>query len=263
MNQVITTERTGAVLTIRFTNPGKRNALSPEFRTALAEALEVARSDSAIRVVYMTGSGSAFCSGGDLKMLQAACEPWAVYERFRETERWLLPLIHLDKPVIVGVNGIAVGGGIGLALSGDIIIAAESAKFMPGFFRLGVVPDLGTMYTLPRLIGLSRAKQFLFSGETCGPQEAREMGLVAKVVPDGELDAECMRRAQAIAEGAATVMGVAKRIMSRSFETGLQEMFLLETLGQALAMSSSEFRERLAGLLAAAETKAAQSGRGD
>jgi len=139
-------------------------------------------------------------------------------------------------------------------------VAGESATFMPGFFRLGVVPDVGTMYTLPRLIGLARAKQFLFSGETWTALDAREMGLVSKVVPDAELDAECMRRTQAIAAGAAEVMGMAKRLMARSFETGLSEMFLLETLGQALAMSSHEFRERLSGLLVAAEAKS-ESGR--
>jgi len=102
----ITTERAGAVLTIRFANPRKRNSMSREFRVALAEALDAASTDKHIKVVYITGSGSAFCSGGDLKMLKAGSEPWAVYERFKDMERWLLRLIQFDKPVVVGVNGL-------------------------------------------------------------------------------------------------------------------------------------------------------------
>ena len=259
MSVHVSAERSGGVLTIRFTNPARRNAMSAAFRAELARALHVASTDERVKAVYITGSGAAFCAGGDLQVLKAGCEPWTVYRRFRDMEKWLLPLFGLDKPVVVGVNGYAVGGGIGLALSGDIIVAAESAKFVPGFFRLGVVPDVGTMYSLPRLIGLARAKQFLFSGETWTAQHALNMGLVCKVVADEQLDDECMRRASALAAGPANIMGLAKRIMSNTFETGLAEMSMLEGLGQALSMSSAEFRDRLNAMLET--TKAAPANR--
>ena len=182
-------------------------------------------------------------------MLKDACDPWSVHRRFRGLSRWLYPLITLDKPVVIGVNGHAVGGGMGLALTGDLLIAGESAKFMSGFFRLGAIPDIAMMYHLPRLIGMARAKNFLFSGATFSAQQAAELGLVYKVVPDKDLYAAGLREAQRLAEGPAEVMGLAKSLMARSFETGLSEMFAFEGLGQALAMSNPEFREGLAAAL--------------
>jgi 2-(1,2-epoxy-1,2-dihydrophenyl)acetyl-CoA isomerase len=179
-------------------------------------------------------------------MLQTVCDPWPVHRRFRNLSRWLIPLITLDKPVVVGVRGQAVGGGMGLALTGDIVISGEGAKFMSGFFRIGTVPDIGMMYHLPRLIGMARAKNFLFSGATMSPQEALQLGLVAKVVADDEVDAAGLAEAKRLAEGPAEVMGLAKTLMARSFETSLQDMFAFEGFGQVLAMSNPEFREGLA-----------------
>jgi 2-(1,2-epoxy-1,2-dihydrophenyl)acetyl-CoA isomerase len=204
--------------------------------------------------VFLTAEGPTFCSGGDFKMLQTACDPWPVHRRFRNLSRWLVPLITLDKPVVVGVKGSAVGGGMGLALTGDLLIAGEGMKFVSGFFRLGVVPDVGTMYHLPRLIGMARAKNFLFSGATMSAQEALDLGLVAKVVPDDEVDAAGLAEAARLAEGPAEVMGLAKTLMARSFETSLTDMFAFEGFGQVLAMSNPEFRE---GLNAAVEKRRA------
>jgi 2-(1,2-epoxy-1,2-dihydrophenyl)acetyl-CoA isomerase len=187
-------------------------------------------------------------------MLQKACDPWPVHRRFRNLSRWLVPLITLDKPVVVGVRGAAVGGGMGLALTGDVVIAGESAKFIAGFFRLGVVPDVGTMYHLPRLIGMARAKNFIFSNGTMSAQEALGLGLVAKVVPDDQLEATGLAEAARLAEGPAEVMGLAKTLMARSFETSLVDMFAFEGFGQVLAMSNPEFRE---GLTAAIERRPA------
>ncbi len=175
-----------------------------------------------MRSVFLTGDGPTFCSGGDFKMLQTACDPWPVHRRFRNLSRWLVPLITLDKPVVVGVRGHAVGGGMGLALTGDVVIAGESAKFMSGFFRLGTVPDIGTMYHLPRLIGMARAKNFLFSGATMSAKEALELGLVAKVVAGRPRSMRpAWPRPRALPKGPAEVMGLAKTLMARSFETSL------------------------------------------
>lgn len=246
--KLIQTSRDGAVQIVRMVNDKSRNSLTNEMRIELAAAFALAGEDSAVRVVYLTGSGKAFCSGGDLNNMKAL-SPWAVHRRFRKLGSWLLPLLQFDKPVVVGVNGVAVGGGMGLALTGDVLIVAESAKFIAGFFRLGAVPDYGIMYTLPRLIGLARAKNFLFANGTWTARQALELGLVAQVVPDAEIDNAALKRAHEIAEGPAQVMGLAKLLMARSFETALNEMFLLEGLGQSLAMSSDEFREGLNALM--------------
>ncbi len=243
--QLVSTSMQGAVLVIRLCSPENRNSLTMELRGQLGDAIEAAERDPAVRAVFLTADGPAFCSGGDLKALKTACDPWPVHRRFRNASRWLTPLITLEKPVVVGMKGHAVGGGMGLALTGDVLIAGESAKLMSGFFRLGVIPDIGVMYHLPRLIGMARAKNFLFSGGTMSAQEMLELGLAAKVVPDDQLEAAGLAEAMRLASGPAEVMGLAKMLMARSFETSLTDMLAFEGLGQALAMSNPEFREGL------------------
>lgn len=245
-DRLVTTQMQGAVLVIRLASPENRNSLTTELRRQLGEAVELAESDRAVRAVFLTADGPTFCSGGDFKMLQTQSDPWPVHRRFRYLSRWLTPLITLDKPVVVGVRGQAVGGGMGLALTGDLVIAGESAKFMAGFFRLGTVPDIGMMYHLPRLIGMARAKNFLYGAGTLSAQEALALGLVAEVVSDAELEAVALAHATRLAEGPAEVMGLAKTLMARSFETSLADMFAFEGFGQVLAMSNPEFREGLA-----------------
>lgn len=158
-------------------------------------------------------------------------------------------MIRFPKPVVVGVNGHAVGDGVGIALIGDTIVAAESAKFMAGFFRLGVVPDIGVMYTLPRLIGMARAKAFIFENQTWSASEAHEKELVAAVVTDDQLDAACLMRAHAFAAGPIEVMGLAKRLMGRSFESSMDDMMTFENLGQSLAYASQSFQGGLTALM--------------
>jgi 2-(1,2-epoxy-1,2-dihydrophenyl)acetyl-CoA isomerase len=244
--QLVKTTRDGAVLVIRLDSPENRNSLTMDLRRELGEAVEQAENDPSVRAVYLTGEGPTFCSGGDLGMLQKQCDPWPVHRRFRNLKSWLLPLITLDKPVVVGVRGAAVGGGMALALTGDVVIASENMKFMAGFFRIGTIPDVGMMYHLPRLIGMARAKNFIFSNGTFNAQQALELGLVAKVVADAELEAAGLAEARRLAEGPAEIMGLAKNLMARSFESSMHEMFTYEGLGAALAYSNPEFREGLA-----------------
>ena len=117
--QVVSSAREGSVLVIRLCSPQNRNALTTELLEQLSDAVEAAERDRAVRSVFLTGEGPTFCSGGDLKILQTACDPWPVHRRFSSLSRWLTPLITLDKPVVVGVRGHALGGGLGLALTGD------------------------------------------------------------------------------------------------------------------------------------------------
>ncbi len=251
---LVTTRRHGPVLEIRLSSPKSRNSLTEPLREALGDAVKDASLDRSVRVVLLTAEGQSFCAGGDLFALQKACDPWPVHRRFRKLDHWLSPLITLDRPVVVAVNGHAVGGGMGLALTGDVLIAGESAKFMAGFFRLGAIPDIATMYTLPRLVGMAQAKRILFNNLSLSAQEAAAIGLVSRVVPDEELHQSGLAEAQRLAAGPAEVMGLAKIMMARSFESSLGEMLAFEGFGQALAMSNPEFRE---GLNAAVEKRPA------
>jgi 2-(1,2-epoxy-1,2-dihydrophenyl)acetyl-CoA isomerase len=249
--QLVATERKGAVLIIRLVDKETRNSLTNEFREQLGAAVALAQSDDQVRSVYLTSSGPTFCSGGNLRALQTGdSDSWTTHRRFRRLTQWLFPLLWLDKPVVVGVNGHAVGGGMGLALTGDLVVAAESAIFMAGFFRLGVIPDIGVMYHLPRLVGMGRAKKFLFGRGELSAREAEAWGLVSQVVPDDRLEAEGLAEAERLAAGPTDAMGLAKTLMARSFETNMLDMFAYEGLGQVLAMASPEYREGLEALIA-------------
>lgn len=243
------TERDGAVLIVRLANEAARNSLTRELRFSLREVTRSIQDDHSIRAIYLTGKGKTFCAGGDLRMLKEASDPWSTHRRFRHASTLFPPLALLDRPVVCGLRGAAVGGGMGLALMADTIIAGESAQFSAGFFRIGVVPDCLTLFTLPRLIGLAKARSFLYSNATWNAQDALEHGIVSKVVPDEDVDTQGIALAHQYAEGPAEIMGLAKMIMLRSFESSLSEIMDYEDLAQSLAQSSAEFQEGLTALV--------------
>jgi len=255
-------QRKGAVQIIRLTDAATRNALTDVLRVHLSAALREAAADPGIRAIYLTGSGASFCAGGDVNALKALKRPVDVHRRFRNLGAWLLPLLQIEKPVVVGLNGYAVGGGLGLALAGDIVVAARSAKLIPGFFRLGLVPDVSMLYTLPRLIGMVRTRRFLMLDEGLSAAEALELGMISQVVADEDLDRTCMELAARCAAKPAAAMGLTKLFLARSFESSAQDMFLYEGLGQSVAMFDGEFEARLDALMAppAGRTKKAKPG---
>ena len=252
-DQNIQIEKDGHVLVIRFTNDEMRNSLSPAMRDGLANAIHQAANDYTVRALYITGSGRSFCAGGDFETLSKFNDSYSTHNRFRHMSGFLTQMIRMPKPIVMGVNGYAVGGGVGLALAGDVIFAAESAKFMAGFMRLGAIPDYGTMYSLPRLVGMARAKNFLFSNGTWTAADALEMGIVAKVLPDDELYGAALAHAHALADGPIEAMGITKMIMGRSFEQSAENMLAFESLGQPLAFRTEAFQEGFGAVKSKAE----------
>jgi 2-(1,2-epoxy-1,2-dihydrophenyl)acetyl-CoA isomerase len=242
------TERDGSVLIVRLANERSRNTLSRELRFSLRDVVREVEDDRSVRAVYLTAKGPTFCAGGDFEMLSKAHAPWLVHRRFRHANTLFPPLMTLDRPVVCGVRGHAVGGGFGLALMSDLVVAGESAQFMAGFFRIGVVPDCLSLFLLPRLIGLARTRNLLMMDASLNAAEALNLGIAAKVVADDQVDAAGLELARRLAEGPSEVMGLAKQILLKSFESSLDDMMLYEDLGQALAMSSAEFGEGLAAL---------------
>ncbi|MER6561766.1 enoyl-CoA hydratase/isomerase family protein [Streptomyces sp. NPDC001027] len=246
IENVIETERAGHVGIIRLADERNRNALSNPMRSGLAAAFAEMEADPDVRAVFLTAKGRAFCGGGDFRMMRDESDPWSSHQRFKRTSRWLTDLLRYPKPIVVGVNGPAVGGGIGIALIGDVVYAAESSRFVSGFLRLGLIPDIGVMYTLPRLVGMARARAFVYGNETWTAEQAMEAGLIAGTVPDDELEAHCLERAEAMAALPVEGFGLAKWLMERSYETSLEEMMVHENLGQSLAYSTEAMREGLA-----------------
>ncbi|KAA9159413.1 enoyl-CoA hydratase/isomerase family protein [Amycolatopsis acidicola] len=242
---VIEVTRDGHVGIIRLTDERRRNALSNPMRDGLAAAVADFVADPDVRAMYLTGTGSTFCGGGDLRMMRAEGDTWSSYQRLTRTGKWLIELFRCPKPVVVGVNGVAVGGGIGIAMAGDVVYAAESATFISGFLRLGLIPDIGMMYTLPRAVGMTRAREFLLGQETWTAQRAETAGLITAVVPDDELDARCLERARVMAAGPLEAFGLAKSILARTFETSLDDLMHFESLGQSVAYATESMREGL------------------
>lgn len=243
------TERQGSVLIIRFANEKARNSLTREMRYSLREVTREIQDDYSIRAIYLTAKGETFCAGGDLRMLTEQKTVFEKHRRFRHAATFMPQLMALDRPVVCGVRGVAIGGGMGLALMADTIVCGESAKFMAGFFRLGVVPDCLTLFTLPRLVGLAKARHFLYTNGTWDAQEALANGIAAEVVPDDKVDEVGIALAHKYAQGPAEVMGLAKTIMLKSFESSLSEIMDYEDYAQVMAQSGPEFGEGLAALV--------------
>jgi 2-(1,2-epoxy-1,2-dihydrophenyl)acetyl-CoA isomerase len=249
-NTFVEVEYSDRVGILRLVDDRKRNALSHELREAFSAGFRDMNSDPDVRAIYITGSGAAFCGGGDLRSMRSEGDPWASHVRLNRTARWLIELIRCPKPVVVGVNGVAVGGGIGLALAGDVIYAGiEKATFVSGFQRLGLIPDIGMMYTLPRLVGMARAKSFVFESRTWSAKEAEDAGLITAAVPDDELETRCLERAHALAAGPIEGFGLAKMLMGRSFESTLDDMMTYEDLAQSLAYGTEAAQEGIDALI--------------
>ena len=232
-------ERVGKTAVITLNRPQRRNALDDEAKSMLATAIRRAREDSSVASVVLTGAGGHFCSGADLNGGGEQGEmPFIVRDALQGAHRWHGELMDLEKPVISAVDGYAVGAGLSLALAADFIVASDKARLVSNFARIGFAPDLGLMYILPRLVGLARAKEIVFSARDILAGEALEIGLVQAVVPAERLRETAIEYARRFDNAPTHVLGMAKGIMNRTFETDRYAMIQLETAVQGLCAAS-------------------------
>ncbi len=243
--EAVILERHGAVALLRLNEPKAMNALSASIKAALGRLLPDLLEDAAVRAIVLTGSGRAFCAGGDIRGMDER-GAMATHRRMQANYRWLLPLLNAQKPVITAVNGAAAGAGFALALSGDFVLVAEDAKFRTGFFGIGAVPDLSLAYTLPRAVGMLRAKDILFSNRDIGAEEALRIGLASRVLaPEALLDA-AMAQAASLAAGPTISYGLAKNLLQRAYSLPLEGFLEAEAAAQATAFGSDDFAEGVA-----------------
>lgn len=238
----VVVERDGAVAILTLNEPRSMNALSPGIKAGLEGHLPSLLGDHEVRVLVVTGSGRAFCAGGDIRAMDERGTV-AVRERMSGSYRWLTPLIRAAKPVITVVNGVAAGAGLSLALTGDFVVASRSASFRAGFMGLGAVPDLSLAYTLPRAVGLLRAKDILLTGREISADEALALGLATRVVEPEALMSHALDLAHNLAQGPTVAQGLAKQLLQRSYETSLESFLDLEGMAQAIAFGSTDFAE--------------------
>lgn len=232
------------VAKIVLNRPESLNALGQGLREDLAATVALVRDDPAVRAVVITGAGRAFSAGGDVKAMASGYSATTGKERIQAIDRAvIIGLLELEKPVIAMVNGYAVGAGCNLALACDIVIAAEEAKFAQVFVRVGLMPDLGGIYLVPRLVGIHKAKELMFTGDTIDAREAERIGLINKVVPASELESTVMALANRLAQGPTKAIGMAKLLLLRALSTDLSGAIDLEALGQGICYQTDDHKE--------------------
>ncbi|WP_376100053.1 enoyl-CoA hydratase/isomerase family protein [Roseomonas sp. CCTCC AB2023176] len=213
--------RDGAVLTLTIDYPARRNALALPLRERLAAVLEAVEGDPSIRAIIVTGAGGIFCSGGDIAGMDVS-SALNGRERLRRVHRVIRFLAAGSNPVVAAVEGWCVGAGLSVACACDVIVAAEDAKFMAGFGKVGLMPDLGLPYTLPARIGAGRAKQLFLFHRQIGAAEAERIGLVDEVVPKGQALAVAGERARFLAEQAPAPMALTKAMLAAGLDAALE-----------------------------------------
>ncbi|TDF84171.1 enoyl-CoA hydratase/isomerase family protein [Pseudomonas sp. H9] len=234
--------------------PKARNAISTDLIEDYGELIDRIHADRSILGLIITGSGGSFCAGGDIGSMrdrQACTDPDIigadfVRRRLDRAHRMLKQLRELDVPVIAAVDGPAYGAGFGLALQADFILASERASFCLSFARIGAVPDWGTAYTLPRIVGMARAKELVLTARRVDAKEALALGIALSVHPTDELSAQAHAMARRLAAGPREAFGLAKRMLNSSFETEYATLAALEGTAQAVCLSSDYHQRAVA-----------------
>src|SRR5437899_2672528 len=243
MSDTLLVDQSEGVLTVTLNRPEVLNAFNEQMLRELHEALRRAERDAAVRCVLLTGAGRGFCSGQDLRDRAGATA-----FSFRESLRnWYNPIIvairTIEKPVIAAVNGVAAGAGCSLALACDLRIASDKASFVEVFVNVGLVPDSGSTFFLPRLVGLCKAMELCFTGDKLPAAEALNLGLVNKVVPAEELMPAARDMAQRLAKLPTRAIGLTKRLLLRSFGSDLDAALEAEAFAQQTAALTADHRE--------------------
>ncbi|MGD9945688.1 MAG: enoyl-CoA hydratase-related protein [Burkholderiaceae bacterium] len=248
MTDVLLESLDGGVATLTLNRPDRFNALSDELLERLYDALQRHAASPSTRVLMLTGSGRAFCAGGDVEGMQQGGEPsfeeaFDVLRRRMEIPR----LLHeMPKPTIAMVNGVAAGAGFALAAACDLRVGSESARFTTAYARIGYSGDFGCSYFLTQLVGTAVARELFFTSEIVAAARAKEIGLLNALVPDGELAERAGELAQRIAKGSATAHRYMKRNLNAAVSGTLGELLDMETFGQIRTRGTDEHRQAVA-----------------
>jgi len=244
------------IATLTLNRPDKRNAISDQMRTEFIHALESISADKAIKALVLTGAGKGFCAGGDVAGMQKRMNApagevgfngWHRQQRVHHAQS----LLHTcPKPVIAAVNGAASGLGADTALACDFIIASEWASFTWSYIHRGIVPDGGGMYFLPRRIGLSKAKQLIFSGRKVEVDEALALGIVDRTTSSANLLADAQAWARELGTASATALALTKTILNQTFELSSHDVFAQGSQAQGICYTSAEHRASVEAFLA-------------
>jgi 2-(1,2-epoxy-1,2-dihydrophenyl)acetyl-CoA isomerase len=249
MSNFIQTNREANTLIIRLNRPEKFNSFVREMALELQQVLDDAATDDSIRSVYLTGEGRAFCAGQDLA---EATDPEGP-ELSKIVSEHYNPIIQklrmLPKPIVCGVNGVAAGAGANIALACDIVVAAESASFIQAFSKIGLIPDSGGTFFLPRLIGFQKASALMLLGDKINALDAEKLGMIYKVLPDENFDANALQLATQLSTMPTKGIALTKMALNKSLTNDLMEQLQLEDELQTTAGHTYDYKEGTAAFL--------------
>jgi 2-(1,2-epoxy-1,2-dihydrophenyl)acetyl-CoA isomerase len=242
-SDVLLIERDGAIVVLTLNRPTTKNALNAELLKATREALDAASADPAVRVIVLTGAGAAFCSGADLKaaMAESATRFEQLASAMDAYHAVIRGIVGAPKPVIAMVDGCAVGFGCDMALACDLRILSDGAYLQEKFVKIGLMPDGGGTYWLPRLVGIARAMELMLTGEPVSAERAVSLGLANRVVPAASLREETMRLARELEQGPPLAFAEIKRAVRSG--TTIDAALDLEKAGQMRCLRSSDCME--------------------
>lgn len=235
----------GALGKITLNRPAVFNSIDSTMGTLLLEALQVCQSNENIRAVLITGQGKAFSAGQDLQELGGDGAPTVSDILEERLNPIIKSLVEMPKPVISAINGVAAGVGLSLALACDICVARENARFVFAFCNIGLIPDGGITYTLPRLVGWQKANALFMLGATITGQEAMEMGMIYQAYPDAQFEAAVHELAQRLTQMPTKALVLTKKALAYSYENDLERQLTMEVELQSSASRTADFKEGL------------------
>jgi 2-(1,2-epoxy-1,2-dihydrophenyl)acetyl-CoA isomerase len=246
MTDTVLAATAGGVLTLTLNRPDALNSLTVEMKEGLLAALKDAARNKEVRVVVLTGAGRAFSAGQDLKERSGPDVNDLGTELRTRYNPIILAMRRLEKPIIGAINGVAAGAGISVALACDIVLASDKASFMEAFGRVGLVPDTGSSWFLPRLVGPARAAEMMFTADSVDAATAERIGLINRVVPADSLMDEANALAARLAQAAPIALALAKRALNRALTSTLEDALEFEAQLQSIAGRSADHTEGVA-----------------
>jgi 2-(1,2-epoxy-1,2-dihydrophenyl)acetyl-CoA isomerase len=239
----LTLQVADGIATLSLNRPDVYNALNDDITYELQDAFKVIAKDDAVRVVVLTGEGKAFCSGQDLKAASGQEKRSFMESLHKRYNPIIRAMRNLPKPIICRLNGVAAGAGCSLALACDIIVASEEATLIEVFVNIGLVPDSGSSYFLPRVVGMAKAFELCSMGTKVKATDAAAMGMINKAVPEDQLDAAVKFYTDYFSKAPTKAIGLIKKMLSKSATSTLDEMLDYEAYCQEIAGSSIDYKE--------------------
>jgi len=240
------------IATLTLNRPDRRNALNDVMQDEIGDAIEEVEADKSIRVMVITGSGRVFCAGGDLDQLQGGSQSggWTsdntdeIRRAFQRTQRFMLGLQRMEKPVIGMLNGAAVGAGFDLACACDIRIGTPRSRFMVAYFHVGLFPGFGGTWLYPRALGsIGKAAELLFTGDFLEAEEAYRMGFLNRLVSEEELESTTMEMARKIAAGPPIAIRLSKLMLYKGLEFDLETAMKMAAAAETITLTSADHAE--------------------